>query len=86
MAERITIEKIKALEAEYEVTIPDEIKKLLCEGEIDRSRRKVHLRYGEWECQRRVSLSNFCPLILSSSIQFLLSEFVTTFRIAKSTA
>ena len=29
MAERITIEKIKALEAEYEVTIPDEIKKLL---------------------------------------------------------
>ena len=26
MAERITIEKIKALEAEYEVTIPEEIK------------------------------------------------------------
>ena len=31
MAERITIEKMKALEAEYEVTIPEEIKKLLCE-------------------------------------------------------
>lgn len=49
MAERITIEKMKALEAEYEVTIPEEIKKLLCDGEIDRSRRKVHLKYGEWE-------------------------------------
>ena len=49
MAERITIEKIKALETEYEVTIPDEIKKLLCDGEIDRSRRKAHLKYGEWE-------------------------------------
>ena len=49
MAERITIEKMKALEAEYEVTIPEEIKKLLCDGEMDRSRRKVHLKYGEWE-------------------------------------
>ena len=39
MAERITIEKMKALEAEYEVTIPEEIKKLLCDGEMDRSRR-----------------------------------------------